>query len=548
MPSPVIQGSVLIGLVPGVQMVVLQPADIQIAVFPDLMPESEDHGFAVLVSEAPDQNEADEPVPNCVISNIPMPAVFDLDVPKKNTVIAVETEVSGPGEPGRTFPDSAGKLMPSDAAHVSSTAVAPPLHLIGVLSWAEEEQGEPPVSRVVATVAAQDQPLTASLSPTLSAPDPAGESVQVAAPPGLAEAEFALGPEPAPAMPLPKRSPVGGATPAQWEDLVAEGGQAADPAPDRQATPLLPLPQPRAPEREVTRQISATVGKATVVGPFGRGLGPSSPFDRGNATVMKRHPANPPTALLLRFEGEGRAVEVRPSAPDAVRVPVWSLDAADAGLVSAPQVSKSVLTPPGQPPARNMADLPPAPRDLAPLGLVLPVLPAVKDKDPEPELAASTSVGGQMPNGTGPVAAGEGPKTVASNLSQLAAPILDVLVKGADGTTTLTLSPEELGKVRLSFRPDTQNSDRMVVMLAFDRPETMELFRRHADQLSEALRGAGYAGVQIGFGGSGEGNPHHPIDRAPSPESEGEVAPQDDAFPVPPPLRTGTLGGLDLRL
>jgi hypothetical protein len=68
--------------------------------------------------------------------------------------------------------------------------------------------------------------------------------------------------------------------------------------------------------------------------------------------------------------------------------------------------------------------------------------------------------------------------------------------------TEIALSPDELGHVRVTLQTDSQNPDRMIVMLSFERAETLDLFRRHADQLAEALRNAGYSGVNIGFGQS----------------------------------------------
>ena len=35
----------------------------------------------------------------------------------------------------------------------------------------------------------------------------------------------------------------------------------------------------------------------------------------------------------------------------------------------------------------------------------------------------------------------------------------------------------------LKLKPDAANPDRMVVMITFERPETLDLFRRHAGDL-----------------------------------------------------------------
>lgn len=128
---------------------------------------------------------------------------------------------------------------------------------------------------------------------------------------------------------------------------------------------------------------------------------------------------------------------------------------------------------------------------------------------------------------------------------QLAQQVLQGLARHQDGTTEITLSPQELGTVRLRLRPDSRDAERMVVLLTFDRPETLDLFRRHADQLAEAIRSAGYSGVDIGF------------DQGPGPDSgqaEGTDRPpneqQELSAPAAtrPPLRLQAGATLDLRL
>lgn len=147
---------------------------------------------------------------------------------------------------------------------------------------------------------------------------------------------------------------------------------------------------------------------------------------------------------------------------------------------------------------------------------------------------------GQAPGN--PAAAPGAPPALAPAPPPIAAPVLQGLARHQDGTTEITLSPEELGTVRLRLRPDSRDHERMVVMLSFDRPETLDLFRRHGEQLAEAIRSAGYAGVDIGFD-QGGGTPGH-SDRPPD-----ERAPPETALlsPLPTP-RSLTGAALDLRL
>jgi flagellar hook-length control protein FliK len=134
-------------------------------------------------------------------------------------------------------------------------------------------------------------------------------------------------------------------------------------------------------------------------------------------------------------------------------------------------------------------------------------------------------------------------------LPQLAAQIVHNLAGPADGTIEITLAPAELGKVRLRMRPDARDPERMVVVLSFDRPETHDLFRRHADQLAEAIRSAGYSGVDIGF--DRRESTSDGAQTAPAPTDESVASPPDPAnAPITAiaALRLGTSATLDLRL
>lgn len=64
----------------------------------------------------------------------------------------------------------------------------------------------------------------------------------------------------------------------------------------------------------------------------------------------------------------------------------------------------------------------------------------------------------------------------------------------------LTLNPEELGRVRLTLQAGDGN---MAVAIAVERPETLELLRRHIDLLAEQLRDIGYDDLVFSFSGDG---------------------------------------------
>jgi len=144
------------------------------------------------------------------------------------------------------------------------------------------------------------------------------------------------------------------------------------------------------------------------------------------------------------------------------------------------------------------------------------------------------------------MSAGSPTGALAVPIPQLAARLTAALTPGAEGETELALSPEELGQVRVKLKPDAAHPDRLVVMITFERPETLDLFRRHAGELADAFRAAGYAGADIGFGqqDSGQADPGRREGTA-GRSLDGPSRP--DPSPPAPPRLLGA-ASLDLRL
>jgi len=105
----------------------------------------------------------------------------------------------------------------------------------------------------------------------------------------------------------------------------------------------------------------------------------------------------------------------------------------------------------------------------------------------------------------------------------------------------LVLTPEDLGRIRFDLTP---GRDGLQVTLAAERPETLDLLRRHAGDLLAELEATGYGGATLNFGSGG--NPPAPF-AAPEPAPETPDTPPIAPLPQPrPALRAA--GGLDLRL
>lgn len=96
------------------------------------------------------------------------------------------------------------------------------------------------------------------------------------------------------------------------------------------------------------------------------------------------------------------------------------------------------------------------------------------------------------------------PETPRLVVSQVA----DVIRAGRDGAVEVTLRPEELGRVSLSFHGD---GAALSVSLTADRPETLDLLKRNIALLEQDLRQMGYASLDFTFGEgrSRENGPEH---------------------------------------
>ena len=137
------------------------------------------------------------------------------------------------------------------------------------------------------------------------------------------------------------------------------------------------------------------------------------------------------------------------------------------------------------------------------------------------------------------------PNTVATPTRQLSEAIIR---SGPDaGETELVLSPDELGQVRFSIR----NVDgQLSIVISAERPETMALLRRNADQLGAELAQSGMGGAALDFGGGGQtgerGTPSLRADasgRGQTPVIQPE--PEQDAGTI----RSASVGGrINLRL
>ena len=207
------------------------------------------------------------------------------------------------------------------------------------------------------------------------------------------------------------------------------------------------------------------------------------------------------------------------------------------------------------PPAPQM---PPVPA--TPVSAVAPVPVAPSLSPPSPSSPADPIAGGgeavPLRSDTGLVsgpapAPAEGPRPgMAAPLAPItpqgvAAQIAVALGRSADGTIDIALHPQELGRLRLSLTPTDAG---LVVTIAAERPETLDLLRRHAVDLGQDLRNLGFRDVDLNFGAPG--SDHFRGHRAPGPTEDADIGLTTRSAQVPSPVAPVLpgVGGLDIRL
>ncbi|MDK3071614.1 flagellar hook-length control protein FliK [Sedimentitalea sp. JM2-8] len=131
----------------------------------------------------------------------------------------------------------------------------------------------------------------------------------------------------------------------------------------------------------------------------------------------------------------------------------------------------------------------------------------------------------------------------ADSVRNAAAQAVEVIVRQAGKPVEISLNPEELGRVRMAL---TTTETGVTVVITSERPETLDLMRRHIDQLAQEFLRLGYENTAFEFGSdSGNDNPASG-DLPNAPESERDFPNGDKTLLSATPRLVST--GLDLRL
>ncbi|MEQ8897779.1 MAG: flagellar hook-length control protein FliK [Roseovarius sp.] len=135
------------------------------------------------------------------------------------------------------------------------------------------------------------------------------------------------------------------------------------------------------------------------------------------------------------------------------------------------------------------------------------------------------------------------PQSAPPQVTQVSAAIRG----STEGSFDIHLNPTELGKVRISLIPSDAG---ILVSVLADRPETLDLLRRHVDLLAQDFREMGYESASFSFGAGGrEGSgAEHEQDMHRRAEADpGDAREPVEAPNVPGGRMPGT-GRMDLRV
>lgn len=110
-----------------------------------------------------------------------------------------------------------------------------------------------------------------------------------------------------------------------------------------------------------------------------------------------------------------------------------------------------------------------------------------------------------------------------------------------DQPVELRLDPQELGQVRMVL---TSQDQALTLVMSAERPETLDLMRRHIDQLARDFQELGYTDLKFSFEDSQTGSdPQN--SKQPKQRAAGEFTEPETVAQV---LRLGATSGLDIRL
>lgn len=130
--------------------------------------------------------------------------------------------------------------------------------------------------------------------------------------------------------------------------------------------------------------------------------------------------------------------------------------------------------------------------------------------------------------------------------AHVARQMMDVVQHLPNKPVEISLNPEELGKLRLSVSTSDAG---LIISVVAERPETLDLLRRHIAILGQEFEGMGYKEVSFSFNGdSPTGSQSNDQSDQSATFAQGDAPLDETAQPDPDTMKPTTQTGLDLRL
>jgi flagellar hook-length control protein FliK len=126
--------------------------------------------------------------------------------------------------------------------------------------------------------------------------------------------------------------------------------------------------------------------------------------------------------------------------------------------------------------------------------------------------------------------------------------IVETAVQNANSLVELTLTPEELGRVKMTL---SAQDGALSLSISAERPETLDLLRRNADSLLRDFRDLGYSSVDFQFQQNGRGRSSPAPETTEAADTPRPIAAALDSrgiMPAVAPEPTAHHDGLDIRI
>jgi hypothetical protein len=297
----------------------------------------------------------------------------------------------------------------------------------------------------------------------------------------------------------------------------------------------LNAPAPETPDRAVASAAVPT-RKTVVAASAPAGAGHPEPEPLPPANPEQRLGTSPPVAGLFAAEGAAKAALTRPATPDTA-------PATEPGATATADEAyrRVAVQAPAAPPMTTAAP-PPGPADSPELA------PPARHRAPDATEALALPESLPAPAPVAPPAHA-GTTAAAELVPAISRQIAQVAFHAPDGPVELTLSPEELGRVRLTL---ATTDGGISVSVQAERPETLDLIRRNIEHLARDFRDLGYSSTAFTFGDRPHNGQADTQARAQAPQPVPEFPQPHTALQSGSPASTGptpvAAGGLDLRL